>query len=72
MQAALLDKSAERIHEEDLIQRIRDGEHELFYELIRPYEQRVYFTAFAILRNEHDAEDVSQEAMLKAFRHLRQ
>ena len=55
-----------------LIRRIRDGEHELFYELIRPYERRVYSTAFAILRNEADAEDVAQEAVLKAFKHIRQ
>lgn len=72
MQAATLDNSAERLQEEELIRRIRNGEHELFYQLIRPYEKRVYFTAFAILRNEHDAEDVSQEAVLKAFRHIRQ
>jgi RNA polymerase sigma-70 factor, ECF subfamily len=72
MQAAALDNSAERLHEQELIRRIRDGEHELFYELIRPYEQRVYFTAFAILRNQHDAEDAAQEAVLKAFRHIRQ
>ncbi len=55
-----------------LIQRIRNGEHELFYELIQPYERRVYAAAFAILRNEADAEDVAQEAMLKAFKHIRQ
>lgn len=59
-------------HEESLIRRIRDGEHELFYELVRPYEGRVYATALSILRNEHDAEDVAQEAVLKAFKHLRQ
>ena len=46
-----------------LIRRIRDGEHELFYELIRPYERRVYAAAFAILRNEADADDVAQEAV---------
>ena len=63
---------AERSHEEELIRRIRGGEHELFYELIRPYERRVYSAAFAILRNEADAEDAAQEAMLKAFRHIRQ
>ncbi len=55
-----------------LIQRIRNGEHELFYDLIQPYERRVYATAFAILRNEADAEDVAQEAVLKAFKHIRQ
>jgi RNA polymerase sigma-70 factor (ECF subfamily) len=53
-----------------LIRRIRNGEHELFYELIRPYERRVYAAAFAILRNETDAEDAAQEALLKAFKHL--
>src|SRR5438046_6271205 len=60
---------AERFNEETLIRRIREGEHELFYELIRPYERRVYSAA---LRNEADAEDAAQEAMLKAFKHIRQ
>ena|SRR5439155_22050205 len=63
---------AERFNEETLIRRIREGEHELFYELIRPYERRVYSAALAILRNEPDAEDTAQEAMLKAFKHIRQ
>src|SRR6266436_5308103 len=58
--------------EETLIRRIRDGEHDLFYELIRPYERRVYSVAFAILRNQADAEDAAQEAMLKAFKYIRQ
>ena len=70
---AALDSSSERSSREAaLIQRIRDGEPELFYELIRPYEGRVYAAAFAILRNEADAEDAAQEAVLKAFKNLRQ
>src|SRR5947199_10444835 len=67
-----LKSSADRFNEESLIQRIREGEHELFYELVRPYERRVYTAAFAILRNEADAEDAAQEAVLKAFKHIRQ
>lgn len=55
-----------------LIQRIREGEHELFYRLVRPYEGRVYAATYAILHNQADAEDVAQEAMLKAFKNLRQ
>src|SRR5277367_916557 len=62
----------EQLKEELLIRRIRDGEHDLFYELIRPYERRVYFSALAILRNEADAEDAAQEAVLKAFKNIRQ
>lgn len=67
-----LDQPDEQMDEAALIQRVRDGEHDLFYELIRPYERRVYSAALAILRNPADAEDVAQEAMLKAFRYLRQ
>jgi RNA polymerase sigma-70 factor (ECF subfamily) len=51
---------------------MRDGEHEAFYELIRPYERRVYAAAFSLLRNEADAEDCAQETLLKAFKHIRQ
>src|SRR5260370_13983020 len=63
---------AEKFNEEMLIRRVLAGEHDLFYELIHPYERRVYAAAFAILRNEADAEDVAQEAVLKAFKHIRQ
>ena len=58
--------------EEALIRRIREGEPDLFYELIQPYERRMYAAAFALLRNQADAEDVAQEAALKAFKHIGQ
>jgi len=70
--AISLESDAEKRNEGELIRRICEGEHELFYELIQPYERRVYSTAFAVVRNPTDAEDVAQEAMLKAFKHLRQ
>src|SRR5215831_11342920 len=75
---AMLEKRASLNHqvdessEESLIRRVRNGEHEAFYELIRPYERRVYAAAFSITHNDADAEDVAQEAMLKAFKNLRQ
>jgi RNA polymerase sigma-70 factor (ECF subfamily) len=59
-------------HEQALIRRIQSGEHDKFYELVKPYERRVYSAAFAILRNAADAEEVAQEAILKAFANLRQ
>src|SRR5216683_928354 len=58
--------------EQHLISQVQRGQNELFYELVRPYERRVYAAALAILRNETDAEDVAQEAMLKAFANIRQ
>jgi RNA polymerase sigma-70 factor (ECF subfamily) len=56
--------------EAGLIARIVAGEKELFHELIRPYERMVYMTVLAIVRNETDAEDGAQDAMVNAYRHL--
>src|ERR1700737_848477 len=69
---ASLRNPGEQFNEEALVRRVKDGEHDLFYDLVRPYERRLYAAAFAILRNEADAEDAGQEAVLKAFKHIRQ
>ena len=53
-----------------MIASILAGETQLFHELIRPYERRVYAMALSFLHNEADAEDAAQEAFLKAFRNL--
>jgi RNA polymerase sigma-70 factor, ECF subfamily len=57
---------------EGLIARVKAGEHEIFYELVRPYEKSVYMAALSVLGNEADAEEAAQEAVLKAFTHLDQ
>ena len=44
-----------------LIARVQAGDKELFCELVRPHQRRVYAAALAILRNEADAEEVAQE-----------
>jgi RNA polymerase sigma-70 factor, ECF subfamily len=53
-----------------MIASILAGDAQLFHELIRPYERRIYAMALSFLRNEADAEDVAQETFLKAFRNL--
>src|SRR6202049_5013452 len=53
-----------------MIAAIIAGNSQLFHELIRPYERRVYAMALSFLHNEADAEDAAQEAFLKAFRNL--
>lgn len=55
----------------DLIARILNGEEHLFHELIRPCERSAYMAAFGVLKNEADAEDVAQEATIKAYRALK-
>jgi RNA polymerase sigma-70 factor (ECF subfamily) len=70
--ATSLGHPAGQLSEVELVRRVRDGDADRFYELVRPYERRVYSAAFAILRNAADAEDAAQEAILKAFRHIKQ
>ena len=56
--------------EEQLIARCLSGDHEAFYQLMRPYERAIYFAAMSVLGNPADAEEVAQEAVLKAFNNL--
>lgn len=53
-----------------MIASILAGQTQLFHELIRPHERAVYRMALSYMKNEADAEDVAQEAFLKAFRNL--
>ena len=69
--AESLTTAVDAAREQKLIERVLAGEPELFYQLVQPYERRVYLAAWAILRSEADAEEASQEAVLKAFQHLR-
>jgi RNA polymerase sigma-70 factor (ECF subfamily) len=57
-------------NEARLIRRVCDGERDVFYELVRPYERMIYATAISIVKNPADAEEVAQEAVLKAFSNL--
>ena len=58
--------------ERELMQRILNGEADLFYELIKPYERAVFLAAVSIVGNDADAEEVAQEAALKGFKYLSQ
>jgi RNA polymerase sigma-70 factor, ECF subfamily len=62
--------STEVRDEAQMIAKILAGDSQLFHELIRPYERRVYVMALSFLHNEADAEDAAQEAFLKAYRNL--
>ena len=63
-------KSPSQDAELGLIERVRAGESNAFYELVHPYERAVFLAALGIVRNEADAEEVAQEAILKAFKNL--
>ncbi len=66
----VMDGEVSSRNEAQMIASILDGNLELFHELVRPYERSVYRMALSFMKNEADAEDVAQEAFLKAFRNL--
>lgn len=56
--------------EDELIARVLAGERDLFHELIRPHEKLVYSMVFSMLRNEAEAEDAAQTAVIQAYTNL--
>lgn len=72
-QAALMQRArAEAWSDEQVVERVLAGETELYEIIMRRHNQRLYRTARAILASETEAEDVMQEAYLKAYQNLRQ
>jgi len=53
-----------------LIRKAREGDTAAFGEIVRRYQNLVYATAFQILRDPAQAEDVAQEAFVTAFQSL--
>ena len=53
-----------------LVQRAKSGDAEAYSELVRKYERKVFRLAKNITQNDEDAEDVLQDAFLKAYEHL--
>ena len=60
-------ESGGRKDEASLVRRIRDGETDLFYDMVKDCQRAVYTAAFSILRDAADAEEICQEAILKAW-----
>ncbi len=61
---------AETFDEGALIARAKAGDDTAFTELLNRYERKIYRLAKNITQNDEDAEDVLQEAFLKAYTHL--
>lgn len=52
------------------LDRARQGDREAFGRLVQRYQRRVYAAALHILGNHSDADDVTQEAFVRAYRGL--
>ena len=59
-----------RVNDTDLIREAQRGSRAAFEELVRQYDQSVLRLALHLTGSEHDAQDIYQEAFLKAYRHI--
>jgi RNA polymerase sigma-70 factor (ECF subfamily) len=59
-----------RQNEMDLIREAQSGSRTAFDALVRQYEHQVLRLALHLTGSEHDAEDIYQEAFLKAYRYI--
>jgi RNA polymerase sigma-70 factor (ECF subfamily) len=64
--------SQEPLSDEEVVARVLAGETAMFEIVMRRYNQRLYRVARAILRNDGEAEDVMQDAYVRAYEHLDQ
>jgi RNA polymerase sigma-70 factor (ECF subfamily) len=60
------------LQDEEVVARVLAGETALFEILMRRYNQRLYRVSRVILRNDGEAEDVMQDAYVRAYEHLGQ
>src|SRR4051812_14390219 len=58
--------------DEEIIERVLQGESALYELLVRRYNQKLYRAIRAVLKDDSEAEDVMQEAYVRAFQKLRQ
>src|SRR3990172_436067 len=58
------------LEDEALIVRAKEGDAGAFAELVERYQEPAFRAAYLVLHDASDAEDATQEAMLKAYRAL--
>lgn len=51
----------------ELVQEVRNGKRQAYTELMRRYQQKVYWVARRIVGTHDDADDIAQETFIKAF-----
>lgn len=66
-----LPATADPVEDRVLVKRAQDGDMSSYDSLIRRYQERVYATIYHMTSNHEDANDLTQEAFIKAYKALR-
>jgi len=78
MNATVLEKSLplapavnEFVEEQNLVKRAKTEDMEAYDELVRRYQERIYATLYHMTANHEDANDLAQEAFIKAYQAIK-
>ncbi len=71
-QVALRSELPANLTDEQVVERVLGGDQAVYEVLMRRYNQRLYRVARAILHDDAEAEDVMQDAYVRAYQNLRQ
>jgi RNA polymerase sigma factor (sigma-70 family) len=63
--------SATRAEEDGLVRQAQNGDLGAYDELVRRYQERVYATIYHMTSNHEDANDLAQDAFIKAFQAIK-
>jgi len=61
---------AAALHDAGLVRRFNTGDESAFTEIVTRYRARLLHTAFSLLHNQADAEEIAQDTFLRAYRNL--
>jgi RNA polymerase sigma-70 factor (ECF subfamily) len=67
----LLEEDATEMSDTALLSTAKSGDADAFVELSKRHYRKVFHETYRITRNQQDAEDALQDALLKAFAHLK-
>ena len=63
--------SVNRVEEDAMVRQAQKGDLAAYDELVRRYQQRIYATVYHMTSNHEDANDLAQEAFIKAYQALK-
>ncbi|TAK96124.1 MAG: sigma-70 family RNA polymerase sigma factor [Verrucomicrobia bacterium] len=64
-------QSANRMEEQDLVHKARQGDLAAYDDLVRRYQERIYATIYHMTSNHEDANDLAQDTFIKAHQALK-
>ena len=70
-EAPVEEVAAAPVDEMVLVERARQGDLGAYDDLVRRYQERIYATIYHMTSNHEDANDLAQEAFIKAYQALK-